>query len=62
MTQYRLKQTDEARSALAKGIEIANTHLPRFGSRNLGADWKDVIIAHVLLHEAQELIEKKGKN
>jgi eukaryotic-like serine/threonine-protein kinase len=62
MGQYQLKQTAEARASLAKGIKTANDHLPQFGSHSLGPDWKDVIIARVLLSEARELIEKKASN
>jgi eukaryotic-like serine/threonine-protein kinase len=61
MSQYQLKQGNEARAAQAKGVEMAKDHLPQFGSRNLGPDWKDVIIARVLLSEAQQMIESDSK-
>jgi hypothetical protein len=57
MAQYRSKQADEARTALAKGVEIAETKLPKLESGDLGDDWLDWIIAHVLMREARALIE-----
>jgi len=55
MTESRMKRTDEARAALAKGIEIEKG-LPRLGE-DLGGFWMDWIIGHVLLKEAKALIE-----
>ena len=57
MAQYQLKQTDEARNALAKGIEIEQTKLPKLESGDIGGGRWDWIIAHALLREAKELIE-----
>ena len=52
-----LKQTDEARAALAKGVEIERTKLPKLESGNLGDHMVDWITAHALMREAQALIE-----
>jgi eukaryotic-like serine/threonine-protein kinase len=57
MAEHQLNQVDEARAALAKAGEIADKELPKFGSHNLGPDWNDVIIARVLLHEAEGVVE-----
>jgi tetratricopeptide (TPR) repeat protein len=57
MAQQRLGQTNEARTALAKAKQIAETKLPKPGSGDLGPDWQDWIISHTLLREAQDLIE-----
>jgi hypothetical protein len=57
MAHHQLKQFDEAQAALASGISIAETNMPHFGSHNLGGNWKDVVIARVLLREAQSLVE-----
>jgi tetratricopeptide (TPR) repeat protein len=57
MTQYQLKQTDEARATLAKGLEIANARFPKSGRASLDGQWHDWIIAHVLMREARALIE-----
>jgi hypothetical protein len=57
MAQYRLQQTDEARAALAKGVEIERTKLPQLESGVVGGNWLDWIIAHALRREAQALIE-----
>jgi tetratricopeptide (TPR) repeat protein len=57
MAQYQLKQPEEARGALAKGIKIVETKLPKLDTSDLGADWRDWIITHALLREARALIE-----
>jgi eukaryotic-like serine/threonine-protein kinase len=62
MAEHQLNQVDEARAALAKAREIAKNDVPQFGSHNLGPDWNDVIIARVLLREAQGMIEIKEQN
>jgi serine/threonine protein kinase/tetratricopeptide (TPR) repeat protein len=56
MAQYRSKQIDRARATFAKGVEIAETKLPRLDSGDLGYDWLDWIVAHALLREAKALI------
>jgi serine/threonine-protein kinase len=57
MAQYKLKRSDEARAALARGVAIAQTNLPQRDSGDLGEDWADWLVAHILLREAQALIE-----
>ena len=57
MEDYRLQRFDAAHVALAKGINIAYTKLPKLGDGDLGQDWWNWIIAHALLKEAKELIE-----
>ena len=57
MAQYRSEQTDEARIALAKGVEIAEKRLPQLDSGDLGEGWLDWIIAHALMREAKALIQ-----
>jgi len=54
--QHQLNQTNEARTALAKASELAQTRLPQLASGDLGHDWVDWLIAHVFLREAQALI------
>jgi hypothetical protein len=56
MAHYRLQQLDEARSALAKGVEIADTKLPKAESGDIGEDWWNWIIAQALMDEANNLI------
>ena len=55
-SQGQLKQTEEARAALAGSLEVLKTSLPKPGNSDLGGDWKDGIIAQKLAHEAQNLI------
>ncbi len=59
MAQYRSKQTAEARAALAKGVEIAETKLPKLDSGDFGRRWRwiDWIIAHALMREAKAMIQ-----
>jgi Flp pilus assembly protein TadD len=60
MAQHQLKRAEEARSALAKGVEIAETKLPKLDSGDLGGSWNDWIIAHALLREAKAMIESQS--
>jgi tetratricopeptide (TPR) repeat protein len=57
MAQFQLGQTNDAHAALAKLEKIVQEKLPAPGSRDLGSDWRDWIIAHALLDEAKSLIE-----
>ncbi len=57
MADYRLRHFDAAHVALAKGIDIAETKLPKLDDGDLGQDWWNWIIAHALLNEAKALIE-----
>jgi tRNA A-37 threonylcarbamoyl transferase component Bud32/tetratricopeptide (TPR) repeat protein len=59
MAQHQLNQTDEARAALVKGLEIVSRSFPKEGSGNLDEQWQDWIIAHALIREAKEKIEGK---
>jgi hypothetical protein len=57
MAQYKLKQIEESRLALAKCAEFVETQMPKIETGDLGGDWRDWIIAHALLNEARNLIE-----
>jgi len=57
MAQHQLKQLDEARATLARGLGIVDTKMPKLDSGDLGENWNDLIIAHVLLEEATALIQ-----
>jgi len=57
MAQFRMGHSEEARDALWKLETVVQEQLPTPGSRDLGFDWKDWIIAHALLDEASSLIE-----
>jgi hypothetical protein len=57
MSQYRLKQVANARTALVKGDTVVAEHLPKLGIQRLGYDWRDWIIVHALLDEAHGLID-----
>jgi tetratricopeptide (TPR) repeat protein len=57
MAQFRMGHSEEARAALARSEKVVQETLPAPGSRDLGHDWKDWIIAHALLDEARSLIE-----
>ena len=61
MAQHQLKQAEEARAALAKASEFAQTKLPQLGSDNLEQDWVDWLIAHILLSEAKALVNGELK-
>ena len=57
MAQFRLAMIEEARASLANLERVVRENLPPSGSRDLGFDWKDWIIAHALRDEAMNLIE-----
>ena len=61
MTKYQMNQIEEARTALAKGLEIEEKELPHVDGGDLGDNWLDWIIAHALLKEARALIEGSSK-
>jgi serine/threonine protein kinase/tetratricopeptide (TPR) repeat protein len=55
MAQYNLKHADEARETLRRGNQILETKFPTVDST--GGLWNDWIIAHVLMKQAEELIQ-----
>jgi hypothetical protein len=55
MAQYRMTQTNEARATLAKGMAKAD-ELTKLESGDIGTGWRDWIIAHALMKEANALI------
>lgn len=57
MAHHRLKQTDQARAALAKGLEIAQSR-PRTPDN---PRWNDQMTADLLAKEAQHLIRDETK-
>ena len=61
MSQYQLHQTEEARAALARGLEMACAKLPKLESGDLGRDWPNLIFSHALMREAKALIEGGSK-
>jgi WD40 repeat protein/Flp pilus assembly protein TadD len=61
MSKHQMNQMEEAREALAKGLEIEEKELPDLDSGDLGDDWLDWIIAHALLKEARALIEGSSR-
>jgi hypothetical protein len=60
MANHQLKQPDEAREALARGREIAQTKLPKLDGGDLGMSWFDNLMTYILLREAKETIEGKS--
>ena len=60
MAQFQLKHMDEARDALNKCTEVVRTELPKLTDKDLGGNWRDLIIAHALQSEAKQLIDGKS--
>ncbi|PWU08164.1 MAG: hypothetical protein C5B50_30165 [Verrucomicrobia bacterium] len=60
MAHYQLRQPDEARAELARGLGIADT-LPKIESGDLGSFWPDWVFAQALMREAKALIEGSSK-
>jgi hypothetical protein len=57
MSKQQLGEVNEASAALAKGLEIAETKLPKLENGDLGDNWGDWIIARALMTETKALIE-----
>jgi serine/threonine protein kinase len=57
MAQHQLKQPDEARAALARGLEIVQKKLPKLDGGDLGLSWWDVLMSYILMREAKEMVE-----
>ena len=57
MAQFQLKHVDGAHDALKKCTEIVGMELPKFTDKDLGGDWRDLIIAHALQSEAKQLFD-----
>ncbi len=58
MVQYQLRQPEDARVTLSKGLDLARTKLPKLARGNLDPDWNEVMTSRTLIKEARELIEK----
>jgi hypothetical protein len=52
MCQYHLGQTNTARTTLAHATEASKLEWSKIGIDDLGANWQDTLIAHILLREA----------
>jgi tetratricopeptide (TPR) repeat protein len=61
MAQHRLNRVAEAREALSKAANIAETKSPEIDSGDLGPNWHDWLIARALMREANILIEGGSK-
>jgi serine/threonine protein kinase/tetratricopeptide (TPR) repeat protein len=57
MAYHQMGRKEQACDALLKSKDIAETKLPKIGSRDLGPTWSDVIIVQFLLREAERLVE-----
>ena len=57
MAQQQLKRPDEPRKTLAEAVELAQAKLPRLESGDLGEDWPEWLIAHILLREAKLVLD-----
>jgi tetratricopeptide (TPR) repeat protein len=59
MAQFKLNQSENARTALARCNGIIEEKLPKPDKEELGTDWRDWIIAHALQSEAKQVIESE---
>jgi serine/threonine protein kinase len=57
MAQQQLNQKDNARATLAQARQNVETRLPKLEGGDLGPDWRQWVMAHVLLREAAAIIE-----
>ena len=51
-----MKASEQARAALAKGIEVVKSRLPKLEDGDIGEGWLDWIIAQTLMKEGGDLI------
>ena len=56
LAQLKLQKPDQARAALAKGIEVAQNELPAFDGGDLGRNWPDRLIVHILQQETKAMM------
>ncbi|HWW03011.1 MAG TPA: alpha/beta hydrolase-fold protein [Candidatus Acidoferrum sp.] len=56
MAQHQLKNDEQARISLAKGVEIIKTTFPKLEDGDLGDAWIDWIMAQSLMKEAETLV------
>ena len=56
MAHYRLQQPHEAYAALAFGLAIVQTKLPKLDGGDLGGSWYDVLTTYILMREAKDMI------
>jgi len=56
MAHWQLKQSDQARAALAEALKLAETTFPKAETGDLGTGWQDEIISQTLLAKAKVLI------
>lgn len=59
LAQHRLGRQAEARATLVRAEAFAAAKFPKSDAPDLGGAWNDVMIAHLLLREAREVIGKK---
>ncbi len=59
MAQQQLKQGEAARKALAQATEVFEIRLPKPDAGDLGENWPEWLISHILLREANGLVERK---
>jgi serine/threonine protein kinase len=57
MARHQLNQPDEARAALAHGVAIVRTKLPKLDSGDLGKAWWSVLETYIVMREAKETVE-----
>jgi len=60
MAQYRLRRGDEALNSLRQAAEIVHTKVPTLENGALEESWADGLIAQLLLHEAESLLDARG--
>jgi serine/threonine protein kinase len=57
MAHQRLKHPTDAAIAMTKGAAIVQNQFPQANSGDLGREWPEWLIAHIVLREAKSLIE-----
>ena len=62
MARHQIQQADDARAALATGLEVVQQKLPKLDGRDLGQVWYDVLPTYILMREAKQTVEGRPAN
>src|SRR5258708_17060728 len=57
MAHHQLRHVPQAREAFGRATELVQTRLPSIECGDLGREWPEWLLAHILLREAQGLME-----
>lgn len=57
MAHQKLNQADDAHDDLEHGLKIVQTQLPKLDDGDLGYQWFDTLMSHIIMREAKQTVE-----